>query len=281
MKLAVLGASSSIFRSLQPHLESLGCTEVQLFSRIVRREGYGELAIQSLSNFQSTTEDFDLVLNFIGTGNPLLDEVRFSALVKASIAVDGFAMEKLKVGTVGRYVHLSSGVAQWGNGDDFDSSYANLKAFLERRHQESGLSIVDIRVFGFADKMGSFFKGALVGDLYQALQLREVFETDTNDVVRDYCGAQELNQLLGSVLAQPQFCGAIELFSLAPVTKMQLLTVLAQFGMQISWRDSATPQVLTGQKSVYVPTGRLNPLDYAPTRTSLEVVMDALGIGYR
>lgn len=279
LRAAVLGSSSSIFRSLRPYWNLLGFESTDLFSRTATLGPDGHPRTRSLSEFSGSRDRFDAVFNFVGTGNPLLDMDQFSILANSCVDLDSTALEKLRDGSVARYFSMSSGVAGAGDPENFHSSYANLKAHLEKRHRESGLPIVDVRIFGYSDIGGTFFPGSLVGDLYFALRSEGQFKTDASDPVRDYCGSDELASLLSCAISDAQFVGVLELFSTLPVSKMQLLEAIGRDSLTVVWMKSLKEKNLTGEKSIYQPSSRVSPIGYVPKRSSLEVVLAALGIG--
>jgi len=281
--IAVLGASSSIFQSLLAQRNFVRSTDkFHLFTRrpedLAEPMGEGQFFLKSLDDFKTEAMHFEEIFNFIGTGNPSLGREHLVDLGKASLRWDFEISRMLKRGQARRYYSMSSGIAAPAYENKSENIYRDIKLELERRHQEDSMAISDIRIYGFADSSGKFFPGSLVGDLSLALASRSVFETDTEDVVRDYCGGEELVLLLTALRNNEESKGISELYSLSPVSKNQLLETLMGAGLLAISVSASGPAPISGRKLNYVPAKTENCVGYSPRRSSLEVVLSALEV---
>jgi hypothetical protein len=279
-KIGILGASSSVFRSLL--YSGFFSKENQSLTLFVRRPVSlrpvtgTNFEFEPLREFENSNQEFEDVYSFIGSGNPILAAKELTALIEASFFWDEITVRMLRQGRATRFFSMSSGIAD-ERYKNISSQYRSLKVELENRHQLEGLAIFDIRIFGFADANGKFFPGSLVGDLKRSLQGEKSFVTDHRDFTRDYCGAAELSLLLSRLQQGNHQPGPFELASLAPVAKFKLINYLVRNkGLMVS-KGPFLSKTMSGEKSSYVPSGSLVPAGYVPQRNSLEVVLEALG----
>ena len=119
------------------------------------------------------------------------------------------------------YVFLSSGAVHRGDA----SPYVEAKQTAETRHRSlPSDSILDLRVFGYADmtlpRDGSFF----VPDLARSVHARTPFKTSAADMVRDYVSRIELSSLIRCWEATGRLeHAALDIYSKASARKSDML----------------------------------------------------------
>ena len=289
--IAVIGATGYLGRSLARKIAQTGPVPLALFARdpakLARYGWPSHVSLHSLETFDA--EGFSLVINAIGVGDPK---------AVANLGNDVFDLTRVwddrvlsSLGSDTAYVFLSSG-AVYGQGAthavaagsvlslpvnrlDTVSTYTLAKLCAEARHRcLPGRAILDLRVFGFADptidQSGSFF----LSELSRAVATRTPFMTSSAEMVRDYAGADELYDLIQAWRQAGQPNRALDLYTLAPVSKQALLEAAGQrFGLEII-RDGVAAE---GVRPVYASQFHAaGDLGYRARRTSLQVVLDTL-----
>ena len=170
-----------------------------------------------------------------------------------------------------RYVFLSSGAVY---ASDRQNPYAMAKRAAEDRHRHRpDRSILDLRVFAYADaalpRDGHFF----LCELARSIATRAPLQTSAVDMVRDYAGRAEVAALIRCWEAAGAHNGPLDVYTRAPARKSDILRIAHErFGVEIEYRSDVTHSQ-TGDKPVYASTDRAAAaLGYDPQRTALEVV---------
>ena len=280
MRIAILGSSSSIYGSVKKAHSVFGGHEIFEFSRSPLTKSGKQQGSRpaKLDDFLHSTDVFDVLLNFIGSGDPKLPKAQERELSSAMEFWDSVVVGKMRRLRIRNYWHMSSGIAGRQGTEDTPGTYSATKRALESEHGESGLPIVDIRVYGFADRSAHFVPGSLIGDIRSTIDIGGTLRVDSADIVRDYCGASELSQMFTILLEQRECNGIVELESQAPLRKFDLLDELQRQGQLDYEIVSQTQSTMTGEKLHYTPSGEHRLNNFKPLRTSMKVVMDALGL---
>ena len=268
MRTAILGATGYIGESLARlwALEEPG--PLSLFARRPEQlTGFpAAVDIQPIDVFDA--RDFDLVVSGIGAGDPASVDSLGAAILDITKIWDDRVIDRLRPDA--HYVFLSSGVVHaaepW-------PPYTQSKIDAEAAHRAlTGLSVLDLRVFAYAESNikldGAFFLAELARCAIQGLP----FRTTRADMARDYAGAPELRDLIKAWLGAGGPNCALDLYTLAPVTKLALLDMAQKdLGVTVEWIDSvqAAP---TGHKPAYVSTQHAaEALGYRPQRTAMQI----------
>jgi nucleoside-diphosphate-sugar epimerase len=291
--IALLGATGYIGRSVARRL-ALGTEPVVLFardpSRLANEAWPAHVSLDLVTNFEGS--NFDLIVNAIGASDPARLAQMGAEILDITQTWDERVLTTMRVDT--RYVFLSSG-AIYGEFNEpvhetsklclpvnrlgSVSPYTISKLYAEARHRHLPTrAILDIRIFAYADPSISLKSRFFLAELARSVSERKAFVTSQTDLTRDYTGAQELAELIQCWLAVGAPNAAVDLYSKEAVTKFDLLAAVERrFGIDIRVepRDSPSP---TGPKPIYVSNYRAAAaFGYAPTRTSLEIVLEALG----
>jgi len=292
MRVAILGAGSYVSRAILPGLLRSTDWEAILHTRAPEPltrwavgRGLPRERISVLSSNEFGSRAFDVVVNFVGAGDPRLVNEMGKDILAVTTEWDLRALEVLRQRPSTRYIFASSGVA---TGEDFalprepgaplkapapGDHYARAKAEAEARHREHGdLSIVDLRLYGFySAEMGARL-GYLVCALLQSLLAGSVLTTDEHDIARDYLHPDDLVSAIAAVVRSMPLNGAFDLASVAPVRKFELLGRFHEkFDLQWQVKSStAKPNKL----NYYSRDRALSGYGFVPKLSALEAVID-------
>jgi len=280
--IAILGATGYIGRSLARDMAAGDETALALFARdpaaLAHETWPTHVSLRRLADFHAG--DFSLVINAIGAGDPGRVASMGAEILDVTQAFDERVLSTLGPGT--RYVFLSSGAAHTLPDGAATAGplppYTVSKLQAEARHRAmADRAILDLRIFGYADRCisqtGSFF----LAELARSVATGQPFVTNRADMVRDYAGARELGALIRCWWASPGANQALDLYTRAPLSKIDLLSIVApRYGLEIAYTTSLTDSP-TGAKPVYAPTSRAAAtLGYLPHRDSTAIVLDTL-----
>jgi nucleoside-diphosphate-sugar epimerase len=236
----------------------------------------------------------------IGSGRPASigagDPARIGSLGADILNITAFWDQRVleSMGPKTRYVFLSSGAVY---GSQFDQTvganseislpvnfldrvppYTMAKLQAEMRHRlERSRSILDLRIFGYADRSidlgGSFF----LAELGRAIRDRTVFVTSSDDMVRDYSGVLELRALIGCWERAGAPNCPLDLYTTSPAGKHDLLRIFkARYGLQIEY-VADTRSNPTGTKRFYASTYRAAAeFGFRPERDTAQVLTDTI-----
>ena len=290
--IAILGASGYVGGSLARVLSARG-EPLWLFCRdpsaLARNRWPDHVRPASLAEFSAA--EFGLVVNAIGAGDP----ARVAALGADILTLTQHWDERVLSTMTGetRYVFLSSGAIYGAlnepaedatalrlpvNRLESTSPYAIAKLAAEVRHRHRPDSrILDVRVFGFADRTIALGGRFFLSELARSVADKTPFITSPADMVRDYAGAVELEALITHWLAADAPNRVVDLYTREPMVKSAILPVIhSRYGIEIVRSDSATFDG-TSAGSVYASAVRTAAtLGYQPRRTSSEVVLEML-----
>jgi nucleoside-diphosphate-sugar epimerase len=290
--IAILGATGYIGLSLARLYAETGSRPLALFSRSAERLGQepwpADVHISDLGQFSAG--DFDLVINAIGAGDPRRVAHAGDRIVELTRHWDAAVLDTMGAHT--RYVFLSSGAIYGAEGIGEPGTtlpvpvnapqplapYVAAKLIAELGHRAlAERPILDLRVFGYAEPTIALDGDFFLADLARNLVRGGVFVTSPVAMTRDYAGAPELKSLIDCWEAAGAANGPLDLYTLAPVSKQELLdAVRARYGLSINY-TAAPFSSSAGLKPYYASNWRrAAALGYAPERTALEIVIDML-----
>ena len=290
--IAILGASGYVGGSLARVLSARG-EQLWLFCRdpsvLARNRWPDHVRPASLAEFSAA--EFGLVVNAIGAGDP----ARVAAMGADILTLTQYWDERVLSTMVGhtRYVFLSSGAIYGALNEPAEdatelrlpvnrlesvSPYAIAKLAAEVRHRHRPDSrILDVRIFGFADRTIALGGRFFLSDMARSVADGTPLITSPADMVRDYAGAVELEALMAHWLGAGAPNRAVDLYTREPMVKSAILPVIqSRYGVEIVRPDGATFDG-TSASSVYASAVRTAAaLGYQPQRTSSEVVLEML-----
>jgi len=291
--IAILGATGTLGLSLA-HEFAADLRGLVLFARRPDRladEPFASpIGICPLEEFKAA--GFDLVINAIGAGDPGRVAAIGAEILEITDRWDGRVLDTMDART--RYVFLSSGAvyesdhSEPAGGDGRLSipvndravvpPYIMAKILAEARHRHlSNRSILDLRVFAYADatlpRDGRFF----LCDLARSIGSQVSFKTSATDMVRDYAGRTEVASMIRCWEAAGARNTALDVYTKAPARKSDILRLAHErYGIEIDYCADIAHSG-TGEKPFYASLNRAAAaLGYNPERTALDVVTDYL-----
>jgi nucleoside-diphosphate-sugar epimerase len=294
-KIAILGATSQIAKDLIVSFSAEETKILHLFARSpddvkkwLNDIGLSErYLVDEFGGFG--TQEFDVIINFVGVGNPAQAAAMGSSIFDVTLQYDELALNYVRQHPECRYVFLSSGAAY---GSSFDVPVdANTKAVVainnlqpqdwygvaklhaECRHRSlAHLPIVDIRVFNYFSHTQDMEARFLITDIVRAIRDETVLKTSADYIVRDYIGADNFYQLVIAILASPATNDVVDCYSHAPIDKPTLLAAMQeQFGLQYEIVETNAAVNVTGTKPHYYSLSkRAGEFGYRPGLSSMD-----------
>ena len=291
--IAILGATGTLGLSLA-HEFAADPRGLVLFARhpdrLANEPFASPVGVCPLEEFKAA--DFDLVINAIGAGDPGRVAAIGAGILEITDRWDGRVLDTMDART--RYVFLSSGAVYEPDhsepvGGDSRLSipvndravvppYIMAKILAEARHRHlSNRSILDLRVFAYADSTlprdGRFF----LCELARSIGSRLPFKTSATDMVRDYAGRTEVAAMIRCWEAAGARNTPLDVYTRAPARKSDILRLAHErYGIEIDYCADVAHSG-TGEKPFYASLNRAAAaLGYNPQRTALEVVTDYL-----
>lgn len=300
MHIAVLGATSQIAKDFLRHCDRLNNFEFSLFSRrpsavsewVAKSQLSCKNHIATFEDFGKSPDQFDAIVNFVGSGNPAQTEIMGSEILDITYRFDTLALDYVKKFPNCRYVFLSSGAAYGGAFhapiDENTSSafsinnllptdwYGMAKLHSEVRHRAlTELPIVDIRVFSYFSREQDISSRFLVTDMLRAIIENKEIKVSPDYIVRDFLHPLDFYHLLIAIFNAPPANVAIDCYTREPIDKLMLLENMRNsFGLQyeISEDDKFVVNA-TGKKTHYYSLNRrAADFGYEPSLTSWESV---------
>jgi nucleoside-diphosphate-sugar epimerase len=244
------------------------------------------VSIRSLDGFRA--DQFDLVVNAIGAGAPRKVAALGTEILHISRYWDERVLDTMASRT--QYVFLSSG-AVYGttlsapvtqdselsipvNRLEAFPAYVLAKLNAEKAHRTlPDISILDVRIFAYADISVPLSGGFFLSDLVRSIMYKETFSTSSEPLVRDYVGTVELLSMIDCWRAAGAPNRALDIYSLAPVEKANLLDVAkARYGLNIE-----IIEMPVGGRQVYTSSFfGAKDIGYAPQRSSMDIMLSIL-----
>jgi nucleoside-diphosphate-sugar epimerase len=298
MRIAILGATSQIAKDLIVSFSAMADLDLHLFAR--RPDQIREwLATSGLPERYPTDEfsgfakrEFDVVINFVGVGNPAQAITMGNAIFDITLRFDEMVLEYLQTHPACRYLFLSSGAIY---GSSFSEPaqrdtpavvainnlmpyewYGAAKLHAECRHRaHPELPIVDIRVFNYFSRTQDMSARFLITDILRSIRDKAVLNTSPDYIVRDFLHPSDFFRLVSALLAAPATNAAVDCYSLAPIDKQSLLLAMQErFGLRYVITEASASVNATGKKPHYYSLNtRAADFGYQPTLTSLEGIL--------
>lgn len=299
MKIAILGATSVIAKDLVENLARFTDTSIALFSRQKKtvqcwiEQEKIEKRISSHEYEEFSNEDtYDAIINFVGSGDPQKTCELADTIGDITEQFDRLALDYLEVKPECKYIFFSSGVVYGSFEKPIDSDanpivklnnvektdfYALAKIRAEIGHRlKSNFSIVDLRVFNYYSRRVPIESQFLVSQIVRALVNDDLFITNKEDITRDFVGPKDVFNAVMIFLNQPCVNKSINLYSLKPVTKFQMLESM-ELNFNLRWKVDRSLKIfnITGSKRNYYTVDNSASLyGYTPCSTSMDLLVD-------
>lgn len=299
MKIAILGATSQIAKDLIISFsEDSAAREVTMFSReptkvanqfkvLNKKIDYPNLPYSDFNH----TQEFDVVLNFVGVGDPAQAKEMGAKIFEITKHYDNLALNYIKNHPTCKYIFMSSGAVYGGKFDEpVDQStpakinindlqttdwYSIAKLYAEAKHRAmSEYSIVDVRIFNYFSHTQDMNARFLITDIVRAIKNNEVLKTSSDNIVRDFITPYDFYRLILSIINGPNLNLPIDCYTKAPVDKFELLAICAKnFGLKYEFTDQAGVNA-TGVKVNYYSLNRTaEQVNFIPTFSSIDGVL--------
>jgi len=300
MNIAILGATSQIAKDLILSFAQYTEHQCVLFSRSPNKVSDWLAAELVTSVYPSYSyADFphgayDAIINFVGVGDPARAKEMGAAIFDITYQYDQLALDYLKVHPACKYIFMSSGavygdifskpadnnsVAQVPVNDLDDTNwYAIAKLYAEARHRAMpDYGIIDVRVFNYFSHRQNLSARFLITDMLRAILNEEVFETSSENIVRDFLHPYDFHQLIECLLAAGHQNTAVDCYTRSPVDKKQLLSAMKDaFGLDYEIMGADVGVNATGCKLHYYSLYKVleQQFDYKPKYSSIESVLN-------
>ncbi len=294
---AILGATGYIGKSLASEFykveESYG---LFLFSRtlpLLESVMHSEVKISENSHCKfSSLEAFgsgsyDVILNCTGMSGFSAIEKDPKSIFTITEEMDEFIFSYLNAHPETLYINMSSGSVEHphlckltlqertalvaAGGLDARDYYSIAKINAEELHRKkTHLNIVDVRVFSFFSRFineGSHF---LMAQIMSSLKNKKIFETDENDIVRDYVCSEDLFSLITLIIKKGKINDFFSAYSKGPTSKMNLLVFLAtHFYLQVAVKENEKKDIQLKKNEYFPVSKKAEILGYHPKFDSL------------
>lgn len=300
MRIAILGATSHIAKDLI--LSFVRADQGQELYLFARRPGPVSAWLDTVGlakRFYVTdfaafgSRDCDVIINFVGVGNPAQAATMGSAIFDITLRYDELALDFLREHPACRYLFLSSGAAYGSTFDepvgrtskavitlnDLPSQewYGVAKLHAECRHRSlSDMAIIDIRVFNYFSRTQDLSARFLLTDIVRNIRDRTILQTTPDYIVRDFLHPADFCNLIHSLLSSPPANAAVDCYTRAPIDKPGLLTEMQrQLGLRYEVSQAPGAVNATGTKPYYYSLNkRAADFGYVPTRTSIQGILE-------
>lgn len=301
MRIAILGATSHIAKGLIYNFLKDENYELNLYARNIEKlkSFLNDTLTNTFENIFSIDnfglEEFDVIINCVGFGTPEKVSNAEEQIFMVTEKYDNLILKNLKSNKDTLYLNFSSG-AVYGSSfkepasqKSFEKTYLNnikktdyyrlAKLNSEAKHRAfCGLSIIDIRVFGYISPFIDKNSGYLFSELLNCISKSDIFKTNDADIIRDYIGMEDLYTLVLKVISKKGSNFAIDSFSKKYISKFSILKALEkEFGLKYEITDYRE-LVPTGIKSNYYSINKSDKITFNPEKTSLEVIIDTMKI---
>lgn len=305
MRLAILGATSQIAKDLIRCVVAENAYELILYARdcdSVRNWLKSFNLPKKIPVFdyrEYGVEAHDVVINFIGVGDPARAAAMGRNIFDITLQYDQMVLDELIRNPFRRYFFLSSG-AVYGNtflqpADAYTKAtisindlapqeyYAAAKLHSECRHRAlKEYSIIDLRVFNYFSRFQDLNARFFITDIVRAIRSGEVIDTSPDTMIRDFIHPTDFYKLIDTLVKSPPQNSGIDCYSLEPIAKNDLLEMMAEnFSLRYQLVNGfAAPVNATGAKPFYYSTYyKAAEFGYVPkysSREALQIEVSAL-----
>ncbi len=298
MKIAILGATSEIAKDLIVLLSNEKDKYLHLFARRPEEvtKWSKNIRLSKATHADSfdvfNSQDFDVIINFVGVGNPEKAAAMGSSIFDVTIYYDELALRYLQKNPKCRYIFLSSGAAYCSTfkipADETTNAIVDInnlhaqdwygvsKLHAECRHRSlSSLPIVDLRVFNYFSHTQNMESRFLITDIVRSIRDKATLKTSSEVMLRDYITPKDFHSIISAVLNSTPKNDVIDCYSKSPIEKSILLEAMKEeFGLQYEYAENAEGINATGRKPYYYSLNkRASLFGYQPSLTSLEGII--------
>jgi nucleoside-diphosphate-sugar epimerase len=297
MRVAIFGANSQIAKDLIRSFSSDLNFSLNLFSRrplemaawLKVEEIFQPYLSEDYSNFLKYGEEFDALINFVGSGDPAKTFLMGKNIFDVTKYYDDIAMDYIKCHPKCKYIFISSG-AVFGSSfkepiDEYSQAsialnnpqtqdwYANAKLYAELSHRAyEGLPIVDVRVFNYFSSFQDLSSRFLITEILKSIKENTLLHTTPQNITRDFLHPDDFFNLIKCILKSSPVNNVIDCFTREPTDKLSLLEFFARdYGLNFQFSKESSVINATGNKENYYSLSKeAAKFGYEPCYTSLE-----------
>lgn len=266
MNVAFFGSTSTIATSQIIHFAKNKKWNLYLFSRnknkiknnlknIYNSKIPNNIFILLYSELEKKKTKYDLIINFIGTGNSNNINKKYLNLKKI-FAFETQIINYLNSYNECKYIYFSSGIINFKNRNNL---YYELKKKTEDYHNKfPNLHIYDLRIFNFFCKYENLDNDNLISNILNCIIQKKPFKTNKKNIYRDYLSSLDLFQLLSLIIKDKIKMKKIDAFSQSKISKFSLLRFFKNvYGLRILYNEKRYDSP-TGSKDLYYPKKSLS-----------------------
>lgn len=302
MDIAIFGATSQIAKDLiqsfakhTDHACTLFARDASVVATWLHQANIGkDYGVSNYSDFSADVH-YDVIINFVGIGDPAQAKKMGGAIFEATYQYDKMILEYLKSHQSCKYLFLSSG-AVYGGGFESPAThesqalipintfnetnwYMIAKLYAEANHRAlPNFAIVDIRVFNYFSHTQDLEASFLITEVARAIRKNKVFKTSADNIVRDYITPPDFFNLVESILQSPPTNMPVDCYTKEPVGKLELLDELEKkFGLHYEFVESVGIVNVTGLKVNYYSMQRdAEQFGYVPQHSSVSGIFEQI-----
>ncbi|MDH4981861.1 NAD-dependent epimerase/dehydratase family protein [Hyphomicrobium sp. D-2] len=290
-RVAILGATGHIGKALADFYIGQQNVALSLYSRRpeVTRALFAAKHVQHHTLDELGAHDVDVIINAIGIGDPAVASNAGPEFYRLTLAIEDLVDVVAQANPGCLTVYMSSG-AIYGPLESGPASettlatvplnllrpsdwYGASKLAAELRHRaQPERRILDIRIFGFVSEFLDLGTRYLVCDIVNSIRTGQVMRTNNQNVVRDYISTLELATLIELASERPVVNVAVDTYSLAPVSKFDLLESLRALGLR--WSVESQDIASTGRTHYWSRYHAAEQIGYVPERKAIDIVQE-------
>lgn len=298
-KIAILGATGHIAKNLIFYFKDKKDLKLYLYARskeklndflnIINYDNKFEII--NLNNLKN--EKYNAIINCIGIVDPKkLIESEYK-IFRITEYFDNLILNYLGKNKECKYINFSSG-AVYGN--DFSSPadylkyhqinvneinpkdyYGITKLYSEVKHRShKDFNIIDLRIFGFFSRFIDLNAKFFITELISCIITGIKFLTGGNNIIRDFIYPNDLFNLVNICINIRKINDAIDVYSLKPATKFEILNYFAEnYGLKYRIESGILGVNATGIKDNYYSINKkAEKVGYIPEYSSLDCIVN-------
>ncbi len=294
--IAILGASSHIAKGLIINFIKQKYNLV-LFGR--DKNKIKNFCISNIKKFNSDIKsynefmncEYEVVINCIGISTPVKQREAAFEIFKLNEDFDNLVLSYLFNNKNTLYINISSGAVYNSNCTspiennfltEFNVNinnpseyYGISKFYCEKKHRSlSELNIVDLRVFSYFSRFIDLESGFFMSELMKSLIKKEIFKTDSNNIIRDYIHPGDLYKIILLCIGAERINKAFDVYSRAPVEKIEILN---EFSREFDLKyiiENISFKTPTGNKNIYYSKNDIvKDIGFNPEYSSVETLL--------
>jgi nucleoside-diphosphate-sugar epimerase len=300
-QVAILGATSHIAKGLVDNfLKHRKDYELFLFIRSPEKLksfldscNYTDFPDKQILSFSAfNTNEYDVIINCVGVGTPKGYENLEENILELTERFDSLVLNYLKKHPDKLYINFSSGAVY---GKDYSEPisiktklaldvnnvgdkdfYLIAKLNSEAKHRAlKSFNIVDLRVFSYFSRFIDLSAGFLLTELINCIKNKEIFITNSQDIVRDFVHPQDLFSLIEKIVQKKEAINDFyDVYSKAPIKKLELIAFFVkEYNLKYQIKDDLNIANTTGIKTFYYSINKkAQAIGYRPQYSSLECI---------